>query len=48
MMKKTIIAALIFVSVAFLASCGAEPIDSPGYDVNYIYPGDGELYGFVS
>ena len=43
-MKKTIIAALIFVSVAFLASCGAEPIDSPGYDVDYIYPGDGELY----
>ena len=43
-MKKIIIAALMLVSVTFLVSCGAESIDSPGYDVDYIYPGDGELY----
>lgn len=43
-MKKIIIATLIFMSATLLASCGAEHIDSPGYDVNYIYPGDGELY----
>ena len=37
-MRNTIIAALMYVSVTFLASCGVGIGLYPGYDEDYFYP----------